>query len=143
METPLSVAENHFQVIFATGFLVRTKPFTPKKKRKKEVDYFWKHQKSISDYDKEFDSSLCLAFPKVIPFAPGCALALRPRVSRKQTSITVTVMMHCLSPWHAAACLQHEDSLSFLGIWGVPPEAQIILVFRGLPQACWSSFFYR
>jgi len=48
------------------------------------------------------------------PFAPGCALARRPRVSRPsaapvrpggrrgdETSITVTVMMHRLSPWHA------------------------------------------
>jgi hypothetical protein len=25
-----------------------------KKKPKKEVDYFWKHQKTISDYDKVF-----------------------------------------------------------------------------------------
>jgi hypothetical protein len=43
---------------FATGFLVRTKPFTPKKKPKKDVDYFWKHQKNISDYDKVFENSI-------------------------------------------------------------------------------------
>ena len=58
-----------------------------------------------------FCSPPCRVFPQVIPFAPGCALAPRLRVSRfrhgadtpgrPQTSITMTsltVMMHRLSP---------------------------------------------
>ncbi len=36
---------------------MRTEPFTPKKKPKKEVDYFWKHQTS-QDYDTTFDNSI-------------------------------------------------------------------------------------
>ena len=53
----ISVAKKHV-IIFAAGSFVRMKPFTPKKKSKKEVDYFWKHQKSISDYDKVFENSI-------------------------------------------------------------------------------------
>jgi hypothetical protein len=39
-------------------FFVRTKPFTAKKKPKKEVDFLRKHQTSTSDYDNVFDNSI-------------------------------------------------------------------------------------
>ena len=47
VETPLSVAQKHVTFAQSQVFL-RTEPFTPKKKPKKEVDYFWKHQTSNS-----------------------------------------------------------------------------------------------
>ena len=47
METPLSVAQITRDFLRSQVFL-RTDPFTPKKKPKKEVDYFWKHQTSNS-----------------------------------------------------------------------------------------------
>jgi len=47
VETPLSVAQIT-RDFYAARFFLQTEPFTPKKKPKKEVDYFWKHQTSNS-----------------------------------------------------------------------------------------------
>jgi hypothetical protein len=75
-----------------TRFFVRTEPFTPKKKPKKEVDYFWKHQTSNSRlYDTVFDNSipfckndpLRITYFKIQSVRPAlCALAPRQLVSR-------------------------------------------------------------
>jgi hypothetical protein len=74
---------------FATGFFLATKPFTPKKKPKKEVHYFWKHQKSISDYDKVFENS--------IPFGKKDLLQIKILEYRKPGLSTGLLLF---VPWH-------------------------------------------
>jgi hypothetical protein len=46
-KTPLSVAgkRDHLRYRDFVGFFVGNEAFTEKEKLKKEVDYFWKHQK--------------------------------------------------------------------------------------------------
>ena len=44
METPFNELNPGKTHDFRRPVFLRTEPFTPKKKPKKEVDYFWKHQ---------------------------------------------------------------------------------------------------
>jgi hypothetical protein len=61
-----------------------------KKEAKKEVDYFWKHQKRISDYDKVFENS--------IPFRKKDLLRIKILEYRASPGLS-TGLWHFV-PWH-------------------------------------------
>ncbi len=116
METPLAVEQKH--VFICAKISLRTKPFTPKRSQKRRLTIFRNNKKISPTTTKYFR----IRFPSVPGLSPGhtfslvhpvCArlclgteaagVSVPPRcgLGRPQMSITMTVMMHRLSLWHA------------------------------------------
>ena len=76
-----------------------TEPFTPKKKPKKEVDYFRNHQTSNADYDTVSDCDKVFASEHSIPFRKNDLLRIT------YFRIPGVLGLHFV-PWHrGSGCL--------------------------------------